>query len=453
MRRPGYVGASGENKVARILRGHMRRQTEIDPDNLAHFVRLHFMWNPVEVVREYISWVNEAGLDPQSVLGITSDEDPAVNAAQTTMGFSLYFDRQLEVATIKDHPGVLVDLQAFDILAGDSVAAGTRTIGLGPSGDRTDAVADPGIAGVDLAAASRGGFNETGPGVGNRYISPAVMVSIVLSPTMAFDGILQSATVSFVKFSPRMVPTAMRLDFTLALYRVGSMTNQSLRDLVGATSVSGSGAQPYQPEKYDPSKGFAPAPGSEEGKAANLLGPPNAINWGLQYEGAPYHNYKKGQDRTAGPPCNNKTPIGFDCSSFVWRCYKAIGWAEIIFPGTNCGNMADSDTIYNAIKSNANNAWERRDLGPLRDTTTTAAHAFIKGLRPGDIFVRKDGDFGKDEGHVAMYAGFSSGDGPSVNDKNCMKLHSTPPMTLYEAVPGKHLILDFKWWGRPKPFN
>jgi hypothetical protein len=46
---------------------------------------------------------------------------------QTDVGFQLHFDRQEEVSRFPDHPGVLVDLAVFDLLAQGGSPAGQST--------------------------------------------------------------------------------------------------------------------------------------------------------------------------------------------------------------------------------------------------------------------------------------------------------------------------------------
>jgi hypothetical protein len=160
--------------VRRIVRGYLRRQ-KVDATDPSSFVRLYFMYNPEEVARTYQSFGESGSVDPNNNAHIEPDGGLASEPWVATMGFTLYFDRQIEVASIEDHPGVMVDLQAFDILAGELI------VGNAASGDAVVLPTGAALPANTDVTTSHAGMIQP--------VSVAQPITAVFSPALAVEGI------------------------------------------------------------------------------------------------------------------------------------------------------------------------------------------------------------------------------------------------------------------------
>ena len=413
--------------TGRILRGYLRRQN-VEASHPESFVRLYFMYNPDQVQRSYLSWTDSTTLDPANALGADSSKSPASVPSLTQLQFTLYFDRQIEVATIKDHPGVMVDLQAFDFMTGNmtttqDAAGGTATTVLPPGmhiPDNTDTTENH--AGQLQAAVS----NVAGD------------VAAIFSPSLMVEGILASAGVVFTKFSPKMTPTTMQLTITLAVRWAGKTNNQTTNADQGAGVLPGG-------SYYDPKTGaLVPTTSQSDRNAKTKEGAQKAVTYAEQnlMDSQGVHYDSTSPKRDAGPPCNLITPAFTDCSSLVWRAFHAVGWVgteqgDALRLKSACGAGAPSSgdfvTSFKAngqdmtgvalVDANQNRCWRIiKHITPAdiqRATTDTASGggnvgslttpvAIFKDMRPGDILVREQGHGGAAHGHVAFFYGSSN---------------------------------------------
>lgn len=176
---------------ARILRGFIRR-ADYEAGKPLSKARLYFMYNPESIQRDYVSYLNSTALDPFN----TVFESGNLVAPPSFMdfSFSLFFDRQ-EEATQKDHPGVFVDYQFFDLVVRNVV----------PS---------------DASQSS-----NTLPDNGVMMIAPRD-ITVVFSPQLTVQGRPLNAKVNFERFTHRMTPTRMTIDLTMRVIYMGPMRDQ-----------------------------------------------------------------------------------------------------------------------------------------------------------------------------------------------------------------------------------
>lgn len=399
--------ASGGNQ--RIVRGYLRR-TYISATKPESFVRLYFMYNPDTVRREYMSWNENSTADPTGDLSYDSDNSMSAIPAVTTIRFTLFFDRQIEVATVEDHPGVLVDLQTFDVLSGNLVYTDAS------GGDLQIPVLPPGTV---IPSNTDPTENHAG-----QYMPNAIgtHVSAIFSPSLAVEGMLSGAEVAFTKFSHRMTPMAMALTVTLMVTYAGKANNQSLADLGAGTSQS--------PEAYNPTNPKWVAPANQNDiNYQTKFGASQAIVWASNnlMDAQGVHYSADSSNRNAGAPCNQRTPPYTDCSSFVWRSFWAVGWSgtdqtNALNLGSSCTTGAPgSITFYGQIMANsanrisntypANARWtiiNTFEGYPVPDNVTGAdILAEYMYLRRGDVLVQKPGYRGKETGHVAFFESYS----------------------------------------------
>jgi hypothetical protein len=171
---------------ARILRGYIRRADYEVADDVSK-CRLYFMFNPETIQRDYVSYLNQAALDPFN----TVYESGNLVAPPSIMdfSFSLVFDRQ-EEATQKDHPGVFVDYQYFDLVVRNVIPQ------------------DPNQT------------SNTLPDNGVMMVNPRD-ITVVFSPQLTVQGRPLNAQVHFEKFTHRMVPTRMTITLAMRVLYIG----------------------------------------------------------------------------------------------------------------------------------------------------------------------------------------------------------------------------------------
>jgi hypothetical protein len=206
-----------------------------------------------------------------------------------------------------------------------------------------------------------------------------------------------------------------------------------------------------------------------------------------------------------------------DCSSFIWRCYKYIGWNKmmgltgdcgspsatingagiIVQPGTGVsgedippssgGGVSNTDDFIRVLKkgvnrsdfmssaqggtgsshwifqkcsdATANNAQIAQEICTGYDTPDAALPGH---LYPGDIFVRGWNSMGHSgPGHIIMVAGTASGfTTPTYDQKSLVILQ----MTAGTGDQGSHCVNtvtvtpkscfeNYEYWAQPHPYN
>jgi hypothetical protein len=438
--------------VRRIVRGYLRRQ-KVDATDPSSFVRLYFMYNPEEVARTYQSFGESGSVDPNNNAHIEPDGGTASEPWVATMGFTLYFDRQIEVASIEDHPGVMVDLQAFDILAGELIVGNT------PSGD---AVVLP--TGAALPANTDVTTNNAGMIQPKSIAQP---ITAVFAPALAVEGIVSAVSARITKFSQRMTPTAMSISITLMVAYIGKNNNQATGNDFGGVLPD---AKVYKPQE----PGFVAPTTQADRDRQTQAGAAAAVDWAnahlMDEQGVYYNNTSHRGD---GPPCNTITPAMTDCSSFVWRAFWAVGWSGtdqsdwLHLGGASNSYIPSSRDFMTKIPASSTGT-DRRwtilvELPKDKSTKAPDAVDMLAALRKGDVLVRSG-----TPGHVAFFYGFTTT--PTVDnfsDKKVVQLLASTGTDVAASggtpahKQGGHLSttsMDYIWnnyniMARPEPFG
>lgn len=188
---PSFLLTSSNNKLIdsqnnKILRGYIRR-SGVDFSDPTSRYRLYFMFNPAEIQRNYMAYLDQQALDPYNNLFGSSN----LSAPPGILDFSfdLLFDRQLEVARDPLHMGTKVDYDFFDIVVRGVVP---------DINNEGNAIPDNGI-----------------------MMTNPRNVAVVFSGDLAVHGRPYNSSIRFERFSHKMTPTRMVISITLKAFYVG----------------------------------------------------------------------------------------------------------------------------------------------------------------------------------------------------------------------------------------
>lgn len=457
---PAFVGIGSTGRVPqwmqgeggvtkRILRGYMRRSTVyplsqpgLSDQQKATNAKLYFMYNPSDVMRQYVSYTALAGQSSDNPESATSGGQQV--PAMVTMNMELLFDRQEEVARFPNHPGVLVDLAVFDMLIGNNITSYddvmNRDVNFGDASAST-AVSTP-SGGADTATLK--------PGLD-------IYITIIMSPSLVFEGKIMEASALFQKFSHRMTPTRMTLTVTLWLNYTGK--------LIPATSVNAADqASAAWRRDLSATKDTVNPTVKAASKAAalnlNYQGRLLAVNWAERWTaeagqrvnstgpyagttGSYYANSKRDgimHDRCDGFANDDLVaggaPAYFDCSSLCYRAYHAVGWENALHLGPDCAPA--SDFFIDSALGNSD-VWSYQEL---KGATISNASASLRdslchdfdlwdpentgqpGPNTGDMLVRRGAG---SAGHIAFIHSKLSGDASNYRGWQWKVIHSCCP--------------------------
>lgn len=194
MSNPPFELAKNRNPLAsgtqnKILRGYIRR-SDLDAADSTSRYRLYFMYNPETIQRQYMSYLDQASLDPYNTMFGTNNMTAA--PAILDFSFSLLFDRQLEVAKDPVHPGTKVDYDFFDLVVRGVVP---------DTGSDGNAIPDNGV----------------------MMLNPR-NIAVIFGPELAVHGRPYNAQVSFAKFNNRMTPVRLQIDITMKAFYIGPVS-------------------------------------------------------------------------------------------------------------------------------------------------------------------------------------------------------------------------------------
>lgn len=182
----GRVVSSLRHDSAKIIRGHIRRSVVENADPTSKY-RLYFMYNPDVIERTYVSYLEQAALDPfNTVFGSNNLVAPP---GVLDFSFEMFFDRQTENANGTMPRGVLEDFDYFDLVVRGVI---------------------PGAGTGDL------------PDNGVLMVNPR-NITVVFSPQLTVQGRPHSAEVIYQKFDHRMNPVRMTIRVTMKAHYVGVM--------------------------------------------------------------------------------------------------------------------------------------------------------------------------------------------------------------------------------------
>ena len=391
---------TGDGKTPRILRGYIRR-AQTDVTDRVSKTRLYFMYNPEQISRQYLSYLNSSAVDPFNT--VYQSGNLVAPPSMLDFSFDLFFDRQDETHQTADHPGVYVDYQFFDMVVRNVV----------PN--------DPASGASQV------------PDNGVMMVNPQ-QITVVFSPQLTVQGIPLNASVNFVKFTHRMTPTRMIISLTLRATYFGPLLSQGTPSnltsnedrSLDAVSYTAAETQPTAEDWEGISLSFWEAiPGSEaftglldaaEGgwlddlvngrlstfnSEAGLYVASTAPNGeALAWARANVNNntfYSQDSDKRA------HLPRSADCSGLVWQAFQATGqlanlglssspeWTGSFLEKWG-GNSKYATTLFGVINTPSG---KERFKANYKDT-----------LQPGDVMIRK-ATRNKD-GHMGFVTGVNS---------------------------------------------
>lgn len=362
------LDSAGNQVPARILRGFIRR-AQVNVADHPSQCRLYFMYNPAEIVRDYVSYLDQGALDPFN----TVYQSGNLVAPPSFMDFSfeLFFDRQAEAASA-DHPGVMVDQEYFDLVVRNVI----------PGDDTSGGLPDNGLL----------------------MVNPKD-ITVVFSPQLSVQGRPTSAKIIYEKFTHRMTPTRMRIGLTMRVVYFGPV-----RDITNYTTEEPNVQLrvPFdipEPAAYDFK--FEPLTWNSNGQDVDPSTLINATSDGL--DGAGTNGGAPGLERAlkatnVGATCQYSLTKRSqlwdfaDCSSLVWGSLvenndavaDRLGWPQ--FSTHSGGPSVDGMFTTFTTKKYNNSAVALMIYGgglPAGVTSSTEVFDLImKNCERGDILMR-----------------------------------------------------------------
>ena len=177
---PFNTGSAGRlmDGMPQISRGYIRRNI-YDPNDPTSNYRLYFMYNPADIQRNYVAYIEQQALDPFNT--IYGSNNLIAPPGILDFSFDLFFDRQTENATGTIPRGVMTDQEYFDLVVR----------GLVPDG-QSPALQDSGI----------------------MMINPR-NITVVFGPQLSVQGRPYRASIQYQKFDHRMTPTRMTITLSM----------------------------------------------------------------------------------------------------------------------------------------------------------------------------------------------------------------------------------------------
>ena len=403
-------------KDATITRGYIRRSNTDDDVGGAS---LNFMFNPEQITRDYVSYLDQAALDPFNTLYQSGN---LVNPPSfVNFNFSLFFDRQDDMAANpRDAKGVLVDYEYFDLVVRNVV----------PSQRGTPDVPDNGV----------------------MMVNPKD-ITVVFSRDLTVQGRPTNARVVFSKFDHRMVPIRMQVDLTMIITYFGPLRSafglsslpaikkynalvpysDSMKDdfsdedvqsavasyrssvaqraaTAGAGSVTSSWFSGYAASYASGSGSYALG---QTGGAALMASGPNASLRGGAVDGAALLATSSGYSgitRTGSNGCACPTPFlptfnvtlstpsvsgrYYDSSGLVWAAYDELGAGRVL------ANTDTAPSVNKVIEHQERTGWATMPVVVLGGRRTDDVRQQMRlNLEKGDVLVRRSGG----RGHMAMF--------------------------------------------------
>ena len=320
---------SGGEERPRILRGFIRRaQYAVNDD--ASMSRLYFMYNPESISRDYMNYLDQGALDPFNT--VFQSGNLVAPPSMLNFSFELFFDRQ-EEAMAANNRGVMVDMDYFDLVVRNVKPGGSSA-------------------------------NNTLPDNGIMMVNPRD-ITVVFSPEITVQGRPLNASVTYERFTHKMVPTRVRINIQMRVVYFGPQreittfvpeTVRAMESIFFDTKMEPKRYNfQYEPLVFEGNnESYGSNNLSEEGDAESS-GSTNvdiddaitdqpiptgldaaekaAIN--LNREAASHgwrraqatQNVFDGNTVTQYGGDTRRTPLWkyVDCSSFVWGCYAELG--------------------------------------------------------------------------------------------------------------------------------
>jgi hypothetical protein len=315
-----------------IQRGYIRRA---NMTSVGGGAVLYFMYNPPTITRDYLSYMDQAAIDPYNTLFQSGNSVAPPSMVQ--FSFDMVFDRQAEDMKTAGGRGALVDMDFFDLVVRNVT----------PGGGTTD-VPDNGV----------------------MMINPEDIV-VVFGHELTVQGRPINSRVQYQKFNAHMIPTVITISLTMIITYFGPLrppfgleSGGQINDyqaLVPYPEVNGplntgdiqQGVSDYNAaiaaDQASPST-FAPPPTSTDSNVAQLMayygggnagsaaatltvadGSSSTIN-SRAFDVA-FSTFQSGTiyDQTR----RTQIPQYADCSSLVWYCFHVVGASSAL-----AGNQA-----------------------------------------------------------------------------------------------------------------
>lgn len=381
----------------RITRGYIRR-AQYEKDDATSNSRLYFMFNPETIVRDYVSYLDQAALDPfNTVYGSNNLVAPP---SFMNFRFDLFFDRQDEVAQDIDNPGVFADYQFFDLVVRNVI----------PS--------DPNAVSTTL------------PDNGVMMVNPRD-ITVVFSPQITVQGRPINAQVVFEKFSHRMTPIRMRIALEMRVVYIGPMRKMSEYTMETAITDTSNSVAPDDTPIYTftntdlkvadaASAGaitFQPgANGSVQNglngvnnlsASSNLEARLGALQWARTRVVPGYTVYDRPR---RGSGLDSSGLLRYtDCSGLVWNAYNAIGMTAKLKWGGTVRNPTATDGMIAAFgKGGFDQVFSWNKAGQAQARVFFNDPANRAKVQPGDLLFRDKRIIGTEVGHVVFFVGWTN---------------------------------------------
>jgi hypothetical protein len=375
---------------AHILRGYIRRAQYNVTDHPSQ-CRLQFLYNPTQITRNYVSYLDQGALDPFNTVYQSGNLVAPPSFMDFT--FELLFDRQEEATNPKD-PGVMIDMDYFDLVVRNVV----------PTSQRGNSLPDNGV----------------------MMVNPRD-ITVVFSPTLTVQGRPTNAQVVFNKFTHRMTPTRMTIALTMRVVYLGPV-----RDLTTFVNEEVNVARriPFdiqEPQKY----GFSYNPiewtsnGEDIDPKSIVNGDPDVLSGMSGHGGELAANVAYNRWIEAGGPANGTVYSKgkraqlwkfADCSSFVWGGFadnrgagatsttaattqsmaEKLGW-----PKWPSNSPTDTAGMFSTFANDQSKAIPIFGGGGLENGLLDDQWEFIQTCQKGDILLRHNNPR-KEGGHVAF---------------------------------------------------
>ena len=317
----------------RILRGFIRR-AEYSLNDDASMSRLYMMYNPETISRDYLNYLDQGALDPFNT--VFQSGNLVAPPSMLNFSFEMFFDRQ-EEAMAAGNRGVMVDMDYFDLVVRNVKPGGTV------------------------------GTNNTLPDNGIMMVSPRD-ITVVFSPEITVQGRPLNASVTYERFTHRMVPTRVRINLQMRVVYFGPQ--REITTFVPET-VRALESVPFpieDPERYEFKYNALVFEGTNEIEGSDSLGGADSeeVDGVSPTSGAPIddelddvmipigdeatyiqlnmeaasHGWKRATERQGffaddegdhttlqygGIPRRMQLWQYCDCSSFIWACYAELG--------------------------------------------------------------------------------------------------------------------------------
>jgi len=389
----------GGSSFSSITRGYIRRTDDTDPG--AGKATLNFMFNPEQITRDYVSYMDQAALDPFNTLYQSGNLVAPPSFVNFT--FSLFFDRQDDmfsqtgVSYEAAKTGCLIDYKYFDIVVRN----------VPPDGRSTSDVPDNGV----------------------MMVNPRD-ITVVFSKDLTVQGRPTNARVQFTKFNHEMVPTRMQVDLTMIITYFGPYlktpygmnTFKAEKKYEAMVPYSDSVEEGYSSEdlqraigeykSLQASRAAAPdepgtsffdqylsaqsssAAASALGQVGGSVGVSAETNRGIRLAAL---QRAKQRVSTTPPPSyaaaggQRTGPDSYDPSGLLWAAYNDIGAAAVLD-----GQASTPCTVDSIIVHQFSNGWKTMPIVATlgQDHPLTRA-GLQQNAQPGDILIQTRGRSGR----------------------------------------------------------